>query len=60
MSMFEAIGNTWPSFRPKFYEIKISMKVYSQNVGKILAKLNINEHILPIFLIKFINILANK
>ena len=34
------------------------MKVYSQNIGKILAKININEHILPIFLIKFINILA--
>ena len=34
------------------------MKFYSQNIGKILAKININEHILPIFLIKFINILA--
>ena len=33
------------------------MKVYSlkQNIGKI----NINEHILPIFLINLINILAN-
>ena len=34
------------------------MKVYSQNIGKILAKININEHILPIFIIKFINVLA--
>ena len=34
------------------------MKVYSQNVRKILAKININEHILQIFLIKLINILA--
>ena len=25
------------------------MKAYSQNIGKILAKININEHILPIF-----------
>ena len=24
------------------------MTVYSQNIGKILAKININEHILPI------------
>ena len=34
------------------------MKVYSlkQNMGKI----NINEHILPIFLINLINILAKK
>ena len=34
------------------------MKVYSSNIGKILPKININEHILPIFLINFINILA--
>ena len=34
------------------------MKVYSLNIGKILPKININEHILPIFLINFINILA--
>ena len=25
------------------------MKAYSPNIGKILAKININEHILPIF-----------
>ena len=35
------------------------MKVYSWNIGKILAKMNIHDHILPIFLINFINILAN-
>ena len=34
------------------------MKVYSQDIGKILAKINIHEHILLIFLINFINILA--
>ena len=34
------------------------MKVYSLNVGKILATININDHILPISLINFINILA--
>ena len=34
------------------------MKVYLSNIGKILAKININEHILPIFLINVINILA--
>ena len=37
---------------------KSSMKVYSLNIGKLLAKININEHILPIFLITAINILA--
>ena len=35
-----------------------SMKVYSTNIGKILINININEHILPIFLINFINKLA--
>ena len=35
------------------------MKIYSWNIGKILPKININEHILPISLINFINILAN-
>ena len=35
------------------------MKVYSYNIGKILPKININEHILPFSLINFINILAN-
>ena len=34
------------------------MKVYSQNIGKILVKINFTEHILPIFLIYFINILV--
>ena len=34
------------------------MKVNSQNIGKILAKINIHEHILTIFLIDFINILT--
>ena len=36
------------------------MKVYSWNIGKILAKININEYILPIFIINFINILAKQ
>ena len=34
------------------------MKVYSWYIGKILAKININEHILPIFLINLTHILA--
>ena len=34
------------------------MKVYSWNIGKILAKINIYDDILQIFLINFINILA--
>ena len=34
------------------------MKVYSWNISKILAKINIDEHILPIFLINVIHILA--
>ena len=47
----------WPCFRPKFCKIyKSSMKGYSQNIGKILAKINIIEHILQIFCIKFINV----
>ena len=35
-----------------------SMKVYSWNIGKILAKININELILPILLINLIKLLA--
>ena len=35
-------------------------KVYLWNIGKILAKININEHILPIFLFSFSNILAKN
>ena len=36
------------------------MKVYSWNIGKILAKklILLNDHILPIFLITIVNILA--
>ena len=34
------------------------MKVYPENIDKILAEININEHILPSFLINIINILA--
>ena len=36
------------------------MKINSRNIGKILATINIYEHILPIFLIKFINLLAKR
>ena len=49
----------WPRFRPKFFKIKVK-KVYSQNTGKILAKINIHMHILPVFLINFINIIFGK
>ena len=35
-----------------------SMKIYSQNIGKIWAKINIHDHTLLIFFINFINILA--
>ena len=34
------------------------MKVYSVNIGKILAKIYINEHTLPIIIINIIHILA--
>ena len=60
MFMFNTIGTQWPSFIPNFYEIKVTMKVYSQNIGKILAKINIYENIYPDFIINFINILTKN
>ena len=34
------------------------MKVHTKNIGKILAKINIHEHALPICIIRFINVSA--
>ena len=53
--MSDHIVSYWTQFR---WDNKSNMKVYSWNIGKILAKINIKEHILPIFLINVINILA--
>ena len=45
-------------FQTKILLDKSSMKVYSQNIGKILPKINIHGCIFPILLINFINIWA--
>ena len=50
--------NILANFQTKILQDKSSMKVYSYNIGKILPKINISEHILWIFLKNFINILA--
>ena len=41
-----------------FCKVKVAWRFIHEQFGKILAKININEHILPIFLINFINLLA--
>ena len=49
------LGTLWTKFSTKFCN---TVNLYVYNFSKILSKLHIHDHFLPIFVINFINLLA--